>query len=642
MKKIIFLINIIFLITALFGCNSSTPVVNKIAASTAVSKADYLPTPISEITATPTPKDFSNERISEPFSKELHGVVYKGYLLDYSRALGAYYGDYSVYNICNSLDIKVTPSYDGLSKELLTDKRDIWSPPAIILEKGKVRLIFKLSHSYKDSFNYQGFPGVPYKAYKNGQEVSFKSINEYKGNIYISSLEELLSAMEIQYYLDAPKGIIYIDSDKATEIKGRILENYLNGLSPGEKSRIKLIYNFRTSTEFEYREIILQINGKRAMEVTVFDKYYPGRSLYYANGNVSIHKIKGDTLIQVKLSDTPANGNIDSAIYKYTQDTLMPIFSIAQYEDYFTGGINLESNNSGICSFEDPARDIKKTLDLKVEKINTQFRVDVRDVTFELRPSSTEEQLTIRASSILKNEFFNEFVFYDYKKGYFEPKEILLTNNAYYQDEASLLYKYSLDNGQQTPDYLGESVEIKYEKRFKLRKMTFVNLNDLKNSKISLKLPKGWYVNEYMRDTAPSFEFDAPKNKKIKKVYDFELFNKSIRYDRYQFGNEVIAGSFAMLGYYRDEPPNTIFPNHTGVNAKVYSGNTTLGKGEIFILDRDLEKNRRREGENTYNEIYAWIPIDNEREAYNLTLDVPLGESPEDYVEIVKEILGVN
>jgi hypothetical protein len=39
--------------------------------------------------------------------------------------------------------------------------------------------------------------------------------------------------------------------------------------------------------------------------------------------------------------------------------------------------------------------------------------------------------------------------------------------------------------------------------------------------------------------------------------------------------------------------------------------------------------------------VYAWIPIENEALAYNLTIRVPLGEQADGYIAIVKKMLEI-
>jgi hypothetical protein len=168
------------------------------------------------------------------------------------------------------------------------------------------------------------------------------------------------------------------------------------------------------------------------------------------------------------------------------------------------------------------------------------------------------------------------------------------------------------------------------------------NLNEDKNSKVVLNMPEDWSAKELIFDKAPDFEFNMEKNKQIKKLHDFEFYN-SMKMDKYkQLQMDGIAGRIDMPSYYRDESERARFPNHSQVKTRVYSGDTVLGQGEIFILDCDLPKELRTEKYTTYDMVYVWIPIDNEALAYNLTIGVPLGEKDDDYIEMVKTLLKAN
>lgn len=178
--------------------------------------------------------------------------------------------------------------------------------------------------------------------------------------------------------------------------------------------------------------------------------------------------------------------------------------------------------------------------------------------------------------------------------------------------------------------------------RSNLKSMEIENLNDENNSKVIIDLPEGWYAKEKIFEKAPSFEYNAEKNKHIKKVSSFEIYN-SAKTDKYNlYGDKGLAGEFYIQAYYRDQPESTRFPNHCSVKSRVYSGETVLGQGEIFILDYDLPREMRTEEYSTYDMVYVWIPIEDEALAYNLSIYVPLGEKEDEYIEMVKKMLNAN
>lgn len=178
--------------------------------------------------------------------------------------------------------------------------------------------------------------------------------------------------------------------------------------------------------------------------------------------------------------------------------------------------------------------------------------------------------------------------------------------------------------------------------RSNLKSMEIENLNDENNSKVIIDLPEGWYAKEKIFEKAPSFEYNAEKNKHIKRVSSFEIYN-SAKTDKYNlYGDKGLAGEFYIQAYYRDQPESTRFPNHCSVKSRVYSGETVLGQGEIFILDYDLPREMRTEEYSTFDMVYVWIPIEDEALAYNLSIYVPLGEKEDEYIEMVKKMLNAN
>lgn len=168
------------------------------------------------------------------------------------------------------------------------------------------------------------------------------------------------------------------------------------------------------------------------------------------------------------------------------------------------------------------------------------------------------------------------------------------------------------------------------------------NLNDENNPKVIINLPEGWHAKELIFEKASSFEYNAEKNKHIKKVSSFKIYN-SAKADKYNlYGDKGLAGEFYVQAYYREQPESTRFPNHCSVRSRVYSGETVLGQGEIFILDYDLPREMRTEEYSTFDMVYIWIPIDDESLAYNLSISVPLGEKVDEYIDMVKKMLNVN
>ena len=176
-----------------------------------------------------------------------------------------------------------------------------------------------------------------------------------------------------------------------------------------------------------------------------------------------------------------------------------------------------------------------------------------------------------------------------------------------------------------------------------LKSIEIENLNDENNSKVVINLPEGWYAKELIFEKAPPFEYNAEKNKHIKKVRSFKIYSSTNKKKFNIYGDEGLFGEFYEQAYYRDQPESTRFPNHCSVKSSVYSGETVLGMGEIFILECDIvPKEMRTDEYSTYEMVYVWIPIEEEALAYNLSMSVPPGEKADEYLDMVKKMLNAN
>jgi hypothetical protein len=578
-------------------------------------------------------KTIQNERISPPFSKDESGIVYEGYLLSSYDSLYGSIGGFNLERFCESLDIEMVPMKDTPNDKPEYKYEANWLPSSISVTKGDAKLTLKVKGSVDEYFKNTHYPQVPYLVYKNGKLVKSITVFQYKGEFYFNSLEELLNAIEIKYFTDRLKGITYVGSDKETEIKGRLLDSKEIELKPGEKSTVKLLYNYDTNNKPNYKEIELRFEGKENFAFNVFNEYNRGRSDYYYYGTLTECKVNKDTLLQVSLSDAPTEGNIDAAIYKYVSNDLVPVFNKNDYEKLLSGNMTLETDNSGNCTFNDKLNNVNQALDIKSDKQNAIFTVDIRDERIE-QDSTGKCLLLIRASAVDKVHFFYVTIESEYIGGRFHPLKALLTKSYYFLGDAQpILYEYGLSN-MSFDESKGPDI------RDNLKSIEIENLNSKSNTKVTLKLPKGWYAKEYINDIVPEFEFNAEKNKIIKKVYSFEFYN-SMKMDKYKrLGFSEFAGWFEMPSYYRDQPEITRFPNHCQVKTRVYSGDTVLGQGEIFILNSDIPDELRTDKYSTHDMVYAWIPIMDEALAYNLSISVPLGEKDDDYIEMVKNMLN--
>lgn len=195
------------------------------------------------------------------------------------------------------------------------------------------------------------------------------------------------------------------------------------------------------------------------------------------------------------------------------------------------------------------------------------------------------------------------------------------------------------------PTNSGDSSPPQSEDRFNtpeyLSEMKVINLNDTDNNTVTLVLPSGWKAtrNEYEID--PSFSFLNPKNSAVKTLADFELFaSDTIDETWTPSGLGLSSGTFGIRSYYRDQPENTIFNNHSSVVKRLYDGETILGKAQVYLMDCDIVDMLKTADETTYQMIYTWIPIENEDLAYCLEIPVPRHQDYEITFNQVMEILG--
>ena len=59
-----------------------------------------------------------------------------------------------------------------------------------------------------------------------------------------------------------------------------------------------------------------------------------------------------------------------------------------------------------------------------------------------------------------------------------------------------------------------------------LDKFSIVNLNTTDNRKVILPLPENWRVSKFIYTVAQSFSFEQAKNKSIRSLYAYRLFNE--------------------------------------------------------------------------------------------------------------------
>ncbi|MGV8980961.1 hypothetical protein [Clostridium sp.] len=165
------------------------------------------------------------------------------------------------------------------------------------------------------------------------------------------------------------------------------------------------------------------------------------------------------------------------------------------------------------------------------------------------------------------------------------------------------------------------NMKIKYKYINNLKEMEIINLNNSNNTTSKLVLPINWRANKAIYQAVDSFEFKQQKNKKIRKLYSYEIFNDE----------NSLEGYFEFNG--------GGIPNHCVVEKIIYNGSTKLGNGIIYLLDCGLPKEKTTEKYSTYKRIFSVIPIENEVLVYSISISVPLDENTDKYIEIMKTML---
>jgi len=151
--------------------------------------------------------------------------------------------------------------------------------------------------------------------------------------------------------------------------------------------------------------------------------------------------------------------------------------------------------------------------------------------------------------------------------------------------------------------------------------MDIINLNNISNTTSMLALPTNWHANKAIYKNVDTFEFNEQKNKDIKKLYSYEIFDdKNSKRGYFEFNGGGL-------------------PNHCIAEKIIYNGATKLGNGMIYLLECDLLKEKTTEKYSTYNQIFSIIPIQNEVLCYIISISVPLGENKDKYIEIMKKML---
>jgi len=98
-----------------------------------------------------------------------------------------------------------------------------------------------------------------------------------------------------------------------------------------------------------------------------------------------------------------------------------------------------------------------------------------------------------------------------------------------------------------------------------------------------------------------------------------------------------VAGSFSVIDYSVISLNENKFLRDSTVKELLFSGQTGIGNAEIYLLAKYETYNNESV---PFEMVYAWVPIKNSTQAYQLFLYVPRGESHEYYLDLVKQLVS--
>lgn len=162
-----------------------------------------------------------------------------------------------------------------------------------------------------------------------------------------------------------------------------------------------------------------------------------------------------------------------------------------------------------------------------------------------------------------------------------------------------------------------------------LSDMRFINYNADGDPVQTIQLPSSWTADCY--------------------YYDYVEPSLSFFYDIHDRENEKFlpggaAGTFTLVDKNSFPLAEGKYLMHSSVKEELYSGSSSFGPAEIYLLERMETKN---DGSGNledvlYEIIYAWIPIEGESQAYQFYLYVPQGKEAADYLTVMKYLINAN
>lgn len=164
-----------------------------------------------------------------------------------------------------------------------------------------------------------------------------------------------------------------------------------------------------------------------------------------------------------------------------------------------------------------------------------------------------------------------------------------------------------------SPGYIGGLSEIRY-----------INYNSDTKPVQSIDMPDSWEIQCYYANyyTIPYFYF-------IRNKGNSSLLPSDI-------------GSFMVVDTTTFPLVDSKYLSQSTVKEKLFEGQTSLGAGEIFLLERYdsyYNESTQQTEQAPYDVIYAWIPIQGQSLAYQFYFYVPRGEAYQDYLTLMKHFI---
>lgn len=157
-----------------------------------------------------------------------------------------------------------------------------------------------------------------------------------------------------------------------------------------------------------------------------------------------------------------------------------------------------------------------------------------------------------------------------------------------------------------------------------LSEIRYINYNSDAKPVQSIEMPDSWEVQCYYANYYAVPYFYIIRNKEKSSLLPSEF------------------GSFMVVDTTTFPLVESKYLAQSSVKEKLFEGETSLGAGEIFLLERYdsyYNQSTQQTEQVPYEIIYAWIPIQGKTQAYQFYFYVPHGEAYQDYLTLMKHFI---